>query len=164
MPTPASPVPPVPRLIEGTRRVAPDEVVLRLDCGHERHARHHPPLTSLPWVLDDAACEARVGQAIECLRCGQRLMPDAARFVRSTAVFDEHTLPAGLRHAHSTKAGVWGRLVVEEGVLRLWFEPPLDEEVEARPGGSVAIPPQLRHEVRLCGPVRFRVEFLRVDG
>jgi tellurite resistance-related uncharacterized protein len=166
--SPADPIPSVPRVIMGVRREAAgapgDAVVLGLDCGHQRHVRHRPPLSSHPWVRDDAACEQRVGQRIECLRCGQRLLPEAARAYRRTADFDEGTVPAGLVRAHSTKAGVWGRLVVEHGTLSLRFEAPLGVEVLARPGAPVVIPPQLPHHVRLAGPVRFFVEFLRVPA
>lgn len=159
--------PPVPRVIESWRRETPgatDAVVLRLDCGHDRHVHHRPPLASHAWVMDDAACEARVGARIECLRCGQRLVPEGAEAYRRTATFDERSIPAGLLGAHATKAGTWGRLVVEQGELALAFEPPLSLEVTARAGSSVAIPPELRHEVRLRGPVRFHVEFLRVPS
>ena len=37
---------------------------------------------------------------------------------KSTPVFDENTLPAGLRKEHRTKAGVWGVIRVLEGRLR----------------------------------------------
>jgi tellurite resistance-related uncharacterized protein len=156
--------PPIPRNITRWRREGSDAVVLRLECGHDRHVHHRPPRSSHPWVLDDAACDARVGQAIECLRCGQRLVPDDARPYRRTESFDEHTIPAGLLGAHSTKAGTWGRLWVEQGRLVVWFEPPLSLEAAGEPGAPVAIPPQLRHQVRLRGPVRFHVEFLRVPS
>ncbi|MCX4242910.1 DUF3565 domain-containing protein [Paraliomyxa miuraensis] len=156
------PAPPIARVIEAVRREAADAVVLRLDCGHPRHVRHRPPLSSHPWVLDDEACAQRVGHRIECLRCGQRQLPEHAEPYRRTAEFDEHTVPAGLRRAHTTKRGVWGRLVVERGELPLCFDPPLAIEVVARPGEPVIIPPELPHSVRPRGPVRFAVEFLRV--
>jgi tellurite resistance-related uncharacterized protein len=159
---PVPPVPPVPRIITGWRREAPDVVVLHLDCGHDRHVHHRPPLSSHAWVQDDAATAARVGHPIECLRCGQRLPPDGAEEYRRTATFDERSIPPGLLGTHSTKAGTWGRLVVEEGEVRLWFQPPLSLEVAGRPGAPIVIPPQLEHQVRLRGPVRFHVEFLRV--
>ena len=160
----SEPVPPVPRIITRWRREAPGAVVLRLDCGHDRHVHHRPPLASFPWATDDAACSARVGGAIECLRCGQRLVPAGAEPYRRTATFDERTIPVGLLGAHSTKAGTWGLLRVEQGELRVWFEPPLALEAIGRPGSPIAIPPQLRHQVRLSDPVRFHVEFLRVPG
>jgi tellurite methyltransferase len=158
------PAPPVPRTISSWRREAADAVVLRLECGHDRHVRHRPPLSRHGWVMDDAGCEVRVGEPIECLRCGQRLLPEAVQVYRRTADFDQDTVPAGLLHAHSTKAGTWGRLVVEDGQLWLSFEPPLSVEVLAQPGSPAVIPPQLRHHVRLAGPVRFHVEFLRVSA
>jgi tellurite methyltransferase len=71
------PAPPVPRTISSWRREAADVVVLRLDCGHDRHVRHRPPLSSHVWVMDDATCEVRVGESIECLRCGRPVkLPD----------------------------------------------------------------------------------------
>jgi len=158
----SDPVPSISRVIVGVQREGADAVVLRLDCGHRRHVRHRPPLSSHAWVGSDAECEQRVGQRIECLRCGQRELPPQAQAYRSTAEFDEHTLPAGLQRAHTTKAGAWGRVVVEQGTLWLCFEPPLRTEVLVRPGQPGVIPPQLPHHIRLAGPVRLRVEFLAV--
>ena len=31
------------------------EWIAWLDCGHRRHLRHRPPLSSMPWLLDAAA-------------------------------------------------------------------------------------------------------------
>jgi tellurite resistance-related uncharacterized protein len=46
------------------------------------------------------------------------LSPTVAQAYRCTPVFDENTLPAGLRRAHRTKPGVWGAIRVLEGRLR----------------------------------------------
>lgn len=113
------------------------------------------------WALDDAQCQQRVGQSIECLRCTQRLLPESAQVYRQTRSFDEHSTPAGLRGDHSTKEGVWGRAIVEEGELRIEFGPPVSATVEGRPGAPIIIPPAVVHHVRLTGRVRFYVEFLR---
>ena len=40
-----------------------------------------------------------------------------------TPVWDQHTLPAAIRHEHSTKAGTWGVLRVLEGEVTLVFHP-----------------------------------------
>lgn len=56
---------PVPRTIVDFRREGPRAVVLGLDCGHRRHARHRPPLGELPWVCDDEAARGRVGSTEE---------------------------------------------------------------------------------------------------
>ena len=46
------------------------------------------------------------------------LSPTVAQAYGCTPVFDENTLPAGLRRAHRTKPGVWGVIRVLEGRLR----------------------------------------------
>lgn len=152
---------PVPRTIVGLRREGPQAVVLALDCGHRRHVRHRPPLSDHPWVCDEQAARAKVGESIECLGCGQRRLPEGWVAYRRTAQFDEHTTPAGLLGSHRTRQGVWGRLVVTQGRLWLCFEAPRVEQIEAVPGAPVVIPTGLPHHVRLAGPVRFHVEFLR---
>ena len=45
-------------------------------------------------------------------------MTSAPEPYKSTPVFDETTLPAGLRREHRTKTGVWGVIRVLEGRLR----------------------------------------------
>jgi hypothetical protein len=40
-----------------------------LDCGHFQHVRHHPPLTTRPWVLTEEGRASRLGLELECRRC-----------------------------------------------------------------------------------------------
>ncbi|MGC2189855.1 MAG: DUF1971 domain-containing protein, partial [Candidatus Sulfotelmatobacter sp.] len=47
-----------------------------------------------------------------------RTAPSSKVPYRCTPIFDETTLPAGLRREHRTKAGVWGVIRVLEGRLR----------------------------------------------
>jgi tellurite resistance-related uncharacterized protein len=77
-----------------------------------------------------------------------------------TSVFDEVSLPAAIRNAHSTKPGVWGLLRVLDGKVRLIFHEP-HQVVEATPECPVPIPPEAVHHVALCGPMRMQVEFYR---
>ena len=86
---------------------------------------------------------------------------------RQTAVFTESTVPAGLLRAHTTKDGVWGLIHVLEGRLAYHIVDP------RRPGEETTLTPQtppgvveptILHEVAPLGPVRFFVEFHRVDG
>ena len=60
---------------------------------------------------------------------------------KSTPVFDENTLPAGLRKEHRTKAGVWGVLTI------------LDVE---HPG---LVMPEQPHFVEPIGHMTMRVDF-----
>ena len=77
---------------------------------------------------------------------------------RSTAVFDETTLPAALRREHSTKAGVWGVIRVIEGSLRLQFADGGEDRVltPERPG---LVHPEQVHRVEPLGRVRMQVDF-----
>ncbi|MCB0991196.1 MAG: DUF1971 domain-containing protein, partial [Acidimicrobiales bacterium] len=42
----------------------------------------------------------------------QPCLPDGLEHVRTTDIFDNDTVPAGLLRAHRVADGVWGRLVV----------------------------------------------------
>jgi tellurite resistance-related uncharacterized protein len=79
---------------------------------------------------------------------------------KSTPVFDEATLPAAIRNAHDTKAGVWGLLRALEGEARLVFHDPA-RTVVVTPGSPGVIAPQAVHHVELSGPARLQVEFYR---
>jgi tellurite resistance-related uncharacterized protein len=77
---------------------------------------------------------------------------------RSTPVFDEATLPAGLRGEHRTRDGVWGVVRVLEGRLLLGL---LDcgEEAVLTPDEPGLVLPGQPHAVAPLGPMRMRVEF-----
>jgi tellurite resistance-related uncharacterized protein len=77
---------------------------------------------------------------------------------RSTPLFDEETLPAGLRADHSTKAGVWGLIRVIEGRLRLNYVKPASEIVLEAGDAGVVEPEQL-HFVTPVGPMKMQVDF-----
>jgi tellurite resistance-related uncharacterized protein len=89
-----------------------------------------------------------------------RQLPSAVAAYRSTPTFDESSIPAGLLRAHSTKPGVWGRIVVEQGEL-LYRILESGREQRLSPDLPGIIEPGVLHEVAVVGPVRFRVEFLK---
>ena len=80
---------------------------------------------------------------------------------KQTPVFDETSIPAGLLRRHTTKAGVWARIHVLEGELVFRILEPAPSEVRLSPTQGGEVGPQVPHEVAVCGPVRFYVEFLR---
>lgn len=80
---------------------------------------------------------------------------------RSTPVFDELTLPQALRHDHSTKAGVWGMIVVLEGELRLHFGEDRIFVLDIENPGLVR--PQEVHWVEPIGKMKMRVDFYDSD-
>jgi len=88
-------------------------------------------------------------------------LPDGLELARTTAVFSNETVPAGLLAAHKVATGVWGRLVVRSGSVGFRFEDSPDELLQASVGESIVIPPERTHRVELDGPTEFVVEFYR---
>jgi tellurite resistance-related uncharacterized protein len=76
---------------------------------------------------------------------------------RSTAVFDETTLPDALRREHRTKPGVWGVIRVLEGKLRLNVADGGEEILTPNRPGLVL--PEQAHRVEPIGPMRMQVDF-----
>ncbi len=90
-------------------------------------------------------------------------IPDGFTLTRTTDVFDNDTVPAGLLRAHRVADGVWGRLVVHAGVVRFVFEDTPNEAIAVAAGDAVVIPPARPHHVELDGVARFAVEFYRPE-
>lgn len=86
------------------------------------------------------------------------MLPAHVRSYKQSAVFDETTMPAGLRRRHCTKAGVWGVIRVLDGRLRYRV---LDSGAESilDPGCPGVAQPEQLHEVEPLGRVRFFIEF-----
>ena len=149
------------RRITGFSQDDAGDWVAHLSCLHRQHVRHNPPFRVAPWVLDDAGRAGRIGSPIDCPLCDRAELPDGLAVVRTTATWDESSMPAALRRAHRVAAGVWGRLHVDEGRLRFRAatDPPLDVVIEA--AGEQPIPPETDHDVEPDGHARFFVEFLR---
>ncbi|GHH25232.1 hypothetical protein GCM10008023_38340 [Sphingomonas glacialis] len=77
---------------------------------------------------------------------------------KSTPVFDENTLPAGLRKEHRTKAGVWGIIRVLEGRLRYRVLDPITETILDPDHPGLVLPDQ-PHFVEPLGAMRMQVDF-----
>lgn len=153
----------VERAITGYHRDDAGDWVAELVCGHDQHVRHRPPFQLRDWILADESRAARLGTPLECPLCQRGELPEGARWVRTTPVFDQGTLPPGLRETHRVVEGKWARIVVHEGrlLLHLAYEPAITAEVQA--GSMRAIPPDVGHALELVGPVRLAIEFFAVD-
>lgn len=88
-------------------------------------------------------------------------LPDDVELTRTTDVFDNETVPAGLLRAHRVAVGVWGRLIVHTGTLNFVFEDRADEPIVVPAGEHVVIPPARPHHLELEQPTTFAVEFYR---
>lgn len=81
---------------------------------------------------------------------------------KSTPVFDENTLPAGLRREHRTKVGVWGVIRVLEGRLRYRVLDPVSETILDSKHSGLVLPDQ-PHSVEPLGAMRMQVDFYDCD-
>ena len=130
--------------------------VAELECGHNQHVRHKPPFQVREWVVDEESRRSRIGARLECPLCDRGELPEAVTPVRNSAVWDEGSMPDGLRREHRLGPGTWGVLHVESGALRF-------SDMELAAGQIQVIPPGTVHEVEPLGHVRFWIEFLTVD-
>ena len=130
-----------------------------LDCGHRRHLRHDPPRETRPQLDNPEARQAVIGRRIECGRCTQRMVPEGAEIYKSTKVFTEKSLPQGLLQEHSLKPGVWGALEVMEGSV-IFCEG--GEQETLGKGETWTVLPEVVHYLKLKGPVKLRINFLKV--
>ena len=132
--------------------------VAQLACGHHQHVRHAPPWQERAWVTTASGRDSQRGALLECHACEMGQIPGDCAAYQRTKTFTEETVPHALTHDHQTKAGVWGRIVIEFGTL---------EYQCARgvflllPGIAGIVEPSKPHAGRVVGPVRFHVEFLR---
>jgi tellurite resistance-related uncharacterized protein len=88
-------------------------------------------------------------------------LPTSAVFYKSTPVFNETTIPAGLQRDHTIASGVWAKINVLEGSLEYHITEPLPEKHLLGVGDEGIIEPQVKHYVVAPSLVRFRVDFYR---
>ncbi len=88
-------------------------------------------------------------------------LPEGLERYSQSPVFTPDNLPEALRRAHNTKAGTWGLLRVQTGVLRFALDQEPFTEVVLTAGQCVAIEPQILHHVEFELPGSFQIEFFK---
>jgi tellurite resistance-related uncharacterized protein len=88
-------------------------------------------------------------------------LPEGLEHVRTSPTFDETTVPPALLAAHRVASGVWGRLVVDRGIVGFVFEDEPGRRHAVGAGESMVIPPDRPHHLIIDEPVTFAVEFHR---
>jgi tellurite resistance-related uncharacterized protein len=147
--------------ISGFHQDEDGQWIADLACGHSQHVRHRPPMEFREWVQTEEGRRGRIGASLPCRLCRMPRLPEAVSEYKRTPIFDLATTPAGLRKSHTTKAGVWGEIVVVEGRLLYVIENEEDASFILRPGVSGAIAPEAPHHVDPYEDARFYVRFLR---
>ena len=136
--------------------------VAHLACGHRQHVRHRPPFSPRDWITTAEGRASRLETPLECPLCDRAELPDNLTFLRRSD-WDEESMPKGLRRAHRLAEGIWAVLRVESGRLEFRMGEPAPQRTELAPGVSRVIPPGMEHDVTPFGPVRFSVEFSKVE-
>lgn len=147
------------RRITGYHKDAEGDWVAELDCCHLQHVRHKPPFFNREWVETEEGRNEMLGTELNCVRCDQLEFPTGLTEHKKTPEFTEATIPAGLLKEHNTKAGVWGLIQVLEG--RLVYTLADGREFVLIPGVLGIVVPEMLHQVRADGNVRFCVRFHR---
>ena len=88
-------------------------------------------------------------------------LPDNLEAYKRTPEFDENSVPKGLLKAHQTKQGVWGKIVVLEGELQYSIDSSDNEVLVLSTNKYGVVEPEVFHQVKPVGEVRFYVEFYR---
>lgn len=65
----------IPRRIVGFHQDEERHWVAELDCGHNQHVRHEPPLVSRPWVTSAEGRESHLRTVLYCRRCLEPSVP-----------------------------------------------------------------------------------------
>ena len=129
-----------------------------LSCGHAQHIRHNPPFVNRPWVLTEAGRASRLGQPLNCVRCDELDLPDGFVPYDRTSLLTEADLTPDSEHTQPTPPGIWARLVVLDGQLRLRI-PSLGVDLELSPAQLGTLPPEVVYTLEAVGPVQFYQEF-----
>ena len=148
------------RPITGFRIDDQGDWVALLNCGHGQHVRHSPPFTNRLWVATEEGRNDKLGEMLNCVRCDRFELPEHFISYKQTPVFSEESLPDGLKKDHSSKTGVWAKIIVTEGKL-LYRVAALDTEMELSRNQAGIVVPDVLHCVEPLGAVRFFVEFYR---
>ncbi len=92
-----------------------------------------------------------------------KTLPDNVNEISRTASYTKETVPAGLLNDHSTKKGVWGKLVVESGFVYYTINDLEDlgsYEINESNFGVIA-PEQLHHVELITKDTVFHIEFMK---
>jgi tellurite methyltransferase len=153
----------VDRPIVGFERDADGAWVALLNCGHRQHMRHEPPFTNRIWVTSEEGRHSRIGVALPCVQCDRLELPEDFIAYSRTPLFSEETVPVELTRDHTTKAGIWAKIVVVEGRLRYHVNL-LETAIEVGKGEFAIVVPEVPHFVEPVDTVQFYVEFFRAPG
>lgn len=129
-----------------------------LSCGHPQHVRHNPPFVNRPWILTEEGRASMLGQPLNCVRCDALELPEHFVPYEKTALLTEAALTASSDSSQPLPPGIWARIVVLDGQLRLRI-PYLSVDAQLSSAHSGLIPPETPYTLERVGTVKFFQEF-----
>ncbi|WP_339678108.1 DUF1971 domain-containing protein [uncultured Zhongshania sp.] len=88
-------------------------------------------------------------------------LPGNVSAYKKTPEFSETSVPQGLLNDHTTKDGIWGKIVILEGKLEYVIQEPTKEYIELSTDNFGIVEPTIKHHIKPLGRVKFYVEFYR---
>ena len=88
-------------------------------------------------------------------------LPIHVKPYKRTPIFDQDSIPDGLRKNHSTKSNVWGLITIIKGELEYHITQDEHELIlldESQPG---VVEPEVKHFIKPVGDVQLYVEFYK---
>lgn len=85
-------------------------------------------------------------------------IPSYLKPYKKTGIFDQDSIPNALLNDHSTKPGVWGKIIIIDGSLRYSIPSAIEEHILTTEKFGV-VEPEVKHKVSPIGQVKFYVEF-----
>lgn len=132
--------------------------VALLSCQHGQHVRHQPPFVNRRWVITQAGRDAMLGSGLNCVRCDRLELPDHLVLLQHLECRDGD-MPPELRAGLATQAGVWTRILVQEGQLICHLGEPLANRLIATPLAELMIPPEVLYSIESDPPPSFILEY-----
>ncbi len=90
-----------------------------------------------------------------------KTLPKNLSKYKQTPKFTEKTVPKGLLNDHNTKAGVWGKIVLEKGEIEYVISEPETKSYILTPDYFGVVEPEVKHYITPKGEVLFYVEFYK---
>lgn len=141
------------------------EWVAELECGHELKMRHNPPYMECRWIGTGKGRQEHIGDEFECVDCDMPALPEGLTLKETSETYSRDNLPDHLMSGVATPDGVWGKVVVEQGMLQFLIEP----DSAASRGflldpsfAGIMAPNLLHHLLPAMGDVTFHIEYYAV--
>lgn len=126
------------------------EPIAILDCAHAVDLSFTAPSNDL-----------QKGDKVNCLFCAEMIFPTTVFCYKTSPEFTQDSIPKGFLKSHSTKAGVWAKIIINNGQLLYILDNSKEETQLLNIDTDGIIVPEMLHHVAASGNVNFHVEFYR---